>query len=38
MKAASDEGLNLVGIGLLYQKGYFQQVLNRTAGRPSATR
>ena len=28
MKAASDEGLNLVGIGLLYQKGYFQQYLN----------
>jgi len=28
MKAASDAGLNLVGIGLLYQKGYLQQYLN----------
>jgi starch phosphorylase len=28
MKAASDAHLNLVGIGLLYQKGFFQQYLN----------
>lgn len=29
IKAASDIGLNLTGIGLLYQTGYFQQYLNR---------
>ncbi len=29
IKAASDIGLNLTGIGLLYQSGYFQQYLNR---------
>ncbi len=28
LKAASDLGLPLVGIGLLYQQGYFQQYLN----------
>ncbi|HEU0139918.1 MAG TPA: alpha-glucan family phosphorylase [Bryobacteraceae bacterium] len=28
LKAASDAGIHLVGIGLLYQKGYLQQVLN----------
>lgn len=28
LKAASDAGLNLVGVGLLYQTGYFQQHLN----------
>jgi len=28
MKAASDLGIPLVGIGLLYQQGYFQQYLN----------
>ena len=28
MKAARDASLNLTGIGLLYQKGYFQQYLN----------
>ncbi len=28
MKGASDAALNLCGIGLLYQKGYFQQYLN----------
>lgn len=28
LKAASDLGLPLVGIGLLYQEGYFQQYLN----------
>lgn len=28
LKAASDAGLNLFGIGLLYQKGYLQQYLN----------
>ncbi len=28
LKSASDLGLPLVGVGLLYQKGYFRQVLN----------
>ncbi|MBA3974867.1 MAG: DUF3417 domain-containing protein [Candidatus Solibacter sp.] len=28
LKSASDAGLNLVGVGLLYQTGYFQQNLN----------
>nr|MBC8204084.1 alpha-glucan family phosphorylase [FCB group bacterium] len=28
MKSASDLGIPLVGVGLLYQKGYFQQYLN----------
>jgi starch phosphorylase len=28
MKAASDAGLNLTGIGLMYQKGYMTQYLN----------
>src|SRR5512134_700916 len=29
LKSASDLGVPLVGVGLLYQKGYFRQVLNR---------
>lgn len=29
LKAASDLGLPLVGVGLLYQEGYFRQYLNR---------
>jgi starch phosphorylase len=29
LKSASDLGLPLVGVGLLYQKGYFRQQLNR---------
>jgi glycogen phosphorylase len=29
LKSASDLGLPIVGVGLLYQKGYIQQVLNR---------
>ena len=29
IKSASDLNLNLVGVGLLYRKGYFQQRLNR---------
>ncbi len=29
LKSASDLGLPLVGVGLLYQKGYFRQYLNR---------
>ena len=29
LKSASDLGLPLVGVGLLYQKGYFQQYLNK---------
>src|SRR5512143_2359604 len=28
LKSASDLGIPLVGVGLLYQKGYFRQVLN----------
>lgn len=28
LKAASEVGLNLVGVGLAYQRGYFQQYLN----------
>jgi glycogen phosphorylase len=28
LKAASDLGMSLVGVGLLYQKGYFRQSLN----------
>ncbi len=28
LKSASDAGLPLVGVGLLYQRGYFQQYLN----------
>ena len=28
LKAATDAGLNLVGVGLLYQTGYFQQYLS----------
>jgi starch phosphorylase len=28
LKGASDLGLNLVGVGLLYQQGYFRQFLN----------
>jgi glycogen phosphorylase len=30
LKAASDLGVPVVGIGLLYQQGYFRQVLDRT--------
>lgn len=29
LKASSDAGIPLVGVGLLYQKGYFQQLLNQ---------
>jgi glycogen phosphorylase len=29
LKAASDLGIPVVGVGLLYQQGYFRQVLNR---------
>ncbi|OGP34812.1 MAG: alpha-glucan phosphorylase [Deltaproteobacteria bacterium GWC2_65_14] len=29
LKSASDLGIPLVGVGLLYQKGYFRQVLNQ---------
>ena len=29
LKTASDLGLPLVGVGLLYQKGYFRQYLTR---------
>ena len=29
LKAASDLGLPLVGVGLLYKNGYFHQVINR---------
>ena len=30
LKSASDLGVPLVGVGLLYQEGYFRQVLNET--------
>jgi len=29
LKSASDLGIPLIGVGLLYQKGYFRQVLNQ---------
>jgi starch phosphorylase len=29
MKAASDLGVPVIGVGLLYQQGYFRQVINR---------
>ena len=29
LKSASDLGVPLVGVGLLYQQGYFRQYLNR---------
>ena len=29
LKAASDLGIPVVGVGLLYQRGYFRQVINR---------
>ncbi|MFO1427742.1 MAG: alpha-glucan family phosphorylase [Steroidobacteraceae bacterium] len=32
LKAASDLGLPLVGVGLLYQEGYFRQVLDEDGG------
>jgi len=38
LKAASDLGLPLVGVGLLYQQGYFRQFLNRAAGNRRRTR
>ena len=38
LKSASDLAVPLVGVGLLYRKGYVQQVLNRTTGRWNASR
>jgi glycogen phosphorylase len=32
LKSASDLGVPLLGVGLLYQQGYFRQYLNRAAG------
>ncbi len=32
LKAASDLGVPVVGVGLLYQQGYFRQVINRDGG------
>ena len=32
LKAASDLGVPLVGIGLLYQQGYFRQAIGRDGG------
>ena len=32
MKAASDLGVPVVGVGLLYQQGYFRQVIDRDGG------
>ncbi len=34
LKAASDLGVPVVGVGLLYQQGYFRQVIERTRCRP----
>jgi starch phosphorylase len=36
LKAASDLGLPLVGVGLLYQQGYFRQFLNRAGWQQEA--
>jgi len=38
LKAASDLGLPLVGVGLLYQQGYFRQFLTVPAGNRRRTR
>ena len=35
LKAASDLGVPVVGVGLLYQQGYFRQVIDRTGGATS---
>ncbi len=32
LKSASDLGVPVVGVGLLYQQGYFRQVIDRTGG------
>lgn len=32
LKGASDLGVPMVGVGLLYQQGYFRQILDRAAG------
>lgn len=37
LKAASDLGLPLVGVGLLYQEGYFRQYLNAAGWQQEAT-
>ena len=37
LKAASDLGLPLVGVGLLYQEGYFRQYLNAAGWQKEAT-
>ena len=37
LKSASDLGVPLVGVGLLYQQGYFRQYLNQRAGSRSPT-
>lgn len=36
LKSASDLGVPLVGVGLLYQRGYFRQYLNATGGQQEA--
>ena len=36
LKSASDLGLPLVGVGLLYQKGYFRQYLNQSGWQQEA--
>ena len=38
LKSASDLGLPLVGVGLLYQQGYFRQYLTPMAGSRSSIR
>lgn len=35
LKAASDLGVPVVGVGLLYQQGYFRQVIDRTGAQQS---
>jgi starch phosphorylase len=37
LKSASDLGIPLIGIGLLYDQGYFRQTLDATAGSRNIT-
>ena len=38
LKSASDLGVPILGVGLLYRHGYFRQLLSREGGSRSATR
>ena len=38
LKAASDLGVPVIGVGLLYQQGYFRQVLDAQGGQRRSTR